>query len=164
MSKPSALRFVAPNLVCCGSGCTREIDSDCRVSSTCDQCEMSPHAGSTLCPDYLRRCDDLRGITSANSPVSPGVPRAELCRAILDCTHETQCAAQAASDCLCGMGVDPNVCFNGTFEAMHGPVQDSDGCRLGNQRRNGDGNSLQLRGLREWSCGRGDRVVRPTVL
>ena len=41
----------------------------------------------------------------------PNVPRADLCKQLLDCEHKTQCAANQITDCLCGAGVDPVVCF-----------------------------------------------------
>ena len=38
--------------------------------------------------------------------------------------EEEHCAQTAATDCLCGPGADPNVCFSGAFDAMTGPCRE----------------------------------------
>jgi hypothetical protein len=94
------------------------------VVVTCAQCEGMAHAGSTNCPDSLARCDALRGNTAAASPM-PGVPKAQLCRKILDCVHTTHCAKEFnATDCLCGKNADPNVCFAASLAAATGTCKD----------------------------------------
>jgi hypothetical protein len=55
----------------------------------------------------------------------PNVAKADLCQQLLACEHRTKCAVNQVSDCLCGPGVDPVVCFPSlTLEQAGGGCKD----------------------------------------
>jgi hypothetical protein len=55
----------------------------------------------------------------------PGVSKAALCRQIVDCIHTTKCASNFnVTDCICGLDVQADVCFAGTYDAATGPCKD----------------------------------------
>jgi len=100
-------------------------------ATSCAVCEAGAHEGNMNCPDSKETCDGLVGVTSKDSPVMPGVPKAALCRQIVDCMHSSHCAAPNASgistpsDCFCGTDVHPNTCFNGgTYADTFGKCRD----------------------------------------
>lgn len=56
----------------------------------------------------------------------PGMPRAKLCRALLDCMHREGCAVGGVTtDCFCGKDVDPDECFDSrTYDQANGPCKE----------------------------------------
>lgn len=85
----------------------------------CQECESKVHDGNRNCVDSNFRCDNLPGLTddTLKSPLLAGVPKAALCRRIIDCVRSSRCAApdhtgtSIPTDCFCGQGVDPEDCF-----------------------------------------------------
>jgi hypothetical protein len=84
---------------------------------------MASHGGNNSCPNALRSCQNLTGLTSATSPM-PGVSKGLLCQQIVDCIHTTHCAKDFnVTDCICGEGVQADLCFAGTYDAATGPCK-----------------------------------------
>jgi hypothetical protein len=76
----------------------------------CATCESARHGNDDSCASAASACAQLQGNTAADSPM-PNVAKADVCQQLLACEHSTKCALNQVSDCLCGPGVDPVVCF-----------------------------------------------------
>jgi hypothetical protein len=85
--------------------------SDCQVitPAACQTCE----AGSASCAEFIDvgGCAFVTGNADTGSPAA-GTPRADLCREVLDCVRDTDCAQVFAEDCYCGTA-SPSQCAAG---------------------------------------------------
>lgn len=103
--------------MCCPPNCTSGQDADC--TDACATCHARDTDG--FCVQPLADCDALQGVTGPTNPFRPNMPRNQLCREIVTCMETKHCAATAATDCLCGAGVDVTTCFaRSSFDQMEG--------------------------------------------
>jgi hypothetical protein len=55
----------------------------------------------------------------------PNTSKATLCRAIVDCVHQTHCAKSFNfTDCFCGEGANADECFAMPYEMAHGACKE----------------------------------------
>jgi hypothetical protein len=114
-SKPPAERLACENPKCaaCEQASTGATAESC--SAAMKSCLQWPHPGDT----------GSTATAIADWPAADGVHKDKLCTDVVSCVRRTGCAASFnATDCLCGIGADPNTCFSGTLEGAKGPCKD----------------------------------------
>ena len=63
-------------------------------------------------------CESYDPGPTAMAGPGQGSPKSDLCRAFLDCIHQTNCAAVNDLDCYCGIGVPFTTCNQPGFKPM----------------------------------------------
>jgi hypothetical protein len=77
------------------------------------QVQMHNLAAATLC---------FKSTDTASAGPGKGMPRTQLCQAVLACVHRTACNTINDTDCWCGINVDPSLCFTPSY-VRNGPCK-----------------------------------------
>ncbi|HVU50051.1 MAG TPA: hypothetical protein VHL80_05165, partial [Polyangia bacterium] len=89
--------------------------------AACTACEMTTCGADVPNPTQVQAhtlaAAMLCFTSTATAPDGPGkgMPRTTLCQAVLSCVHTTGCNAMNDTDCWCGIGADPALCFTPSF-------------------------------------------------